>query len=74
MTYADAGTLKGGYVYNTGDVLNLVNFADGNLLTPLGDGEEQGFTFGDGSGFTAPLPAELRRPRCARAGRSRMSR
>ena len=61
VTFANADTLKGGYVYNSGDVLNLATFNDGNLLVPLGDGEETNgpvtFIFGDGSGFTAPLPA-----------------
>ena len=56
-TFDGAETLKGGYVYNSGDVANAATSQDGNLIDELGDGEEQGYTFGDGSGFTAPLTA-----------------
>lgn len=48
----DLADLLGGYFYDETDVAAIQN-----LLIPLGDGAENGITFGDGSGFDAPLAA-----------------
>ncbi|SLN64974.1 Quinoprotein glucose dehydrogenase B precursor [Roseivivax jejudonensis] len=57
VTFDGAEGLLGGYVYNTGDIVNPAISQDGNMLDELGDGDEQGTTFGDGTGFSGPLPA-----------------
>ncbi|MEM9972689.1 MAG: malectin domain-containing carbohydrate-binding protein [Pseudomonadota bacterium] len=59
VTFDNSGDLLGGYIYNSGDEENPATSNDGNLLTveALGAGSAQGVQFGDGSGFTPPLPA-----------------
>lgn len=50
--FAQAADLLGGYFYGEADLTQARN-----LLEPLGDGAENGVTFGDGTGFTDPLLA-----------------
>ncbi|MEM9223247.1 MAG: malectin domain-containing carbohydrate-binding protein, partial [Pseudomonadota bacterium] len=61
VTFENVEQMLGGYVYNSGDVVNQATSNDGNLLDELGDGSEfdgpQEILFRGGEGFEGPLPA-----------------